>query len=274
LNTRKASYRYRIYVLLTIILCITPLALGYLLKIPIFDISNGSNDGWLGFWGGYLGAIIAVLGVFWQVNRQQGFEKIKEDEKNRPFVDFSIQYGIKENDKIYHSSNSVGIDDYRGFFYRVRNILDVPALNVFFCIYAKGSRNPVNVIVVQSIRNEAILVDPSLPRNIKISKIEICYQTTRNEFGLLHSRSTNQAFLKLPKRIYGYVAKYRFDEAIKRLNVHNKKYETSITKVWRQNISIFSKEDLDHYREIDGQILKHQIPALKPKIRDINDRIT
>lgn len=30
----------------------------------------GSNDGWLGYWGGIVGAIVAIYGVYWQVNNQ------------------------------------------------------------------------------------------------------------------------------------------------------------------------------------------------------------
>lgn len=30
----------------------------------------GSNDGWLGYWGGIVGAIVAIYGVYWQVNKQ------------------------------------------------------------------------------------------------------------------------------------------------------------------------------------------------------------
>lgn len=48
----------------------------WLLSFGIFNI--GTNDGWLGFWGGYLGSIIAIGGVYWQVRKQIRFEESKQ----------------------------------------------------------------------------------------------------------------------------------------------------------------------------------------------------
>ncbi|MCP0885906.1 hypothetical protein LB941_00975 [Ligilactobacillus sp. WILCCON 0076] len=47
---------------------------------------NGSNDGWLGFWGGYLGAVVSIVGIFWSVNKQNSFEKSLEKERNKPIL--------------------------------------------------------------------------------------------------------------------------------------------------------------------------------------------
>ncbi|MCP9358695.1 hypothetical protein KBX49_12170 [Liquorilactobacillus satsumensis] len=44
---------------------------------------NGTNDGWLGFWGGYLGATFTILGVFLQLRHEN------EVEKNRLKAEYS-----------------------------------------------------------------------------------------------------------------------------------------------------------------------------------------
>lgn len=62
---------------------IVGIALVGLILIPLFiqwlinaDTTNkGSDDGWLGFWGGYLGAIIGVAGALMAIQLQLSYEK-------------------------------------------------------------------------------------------------------------------------------------------------------------------------------------------------------
>lgn len=61
-----------------IALFIAPIVVGVIICLPITNIDNGSNDGWLGFWGGYLGAIITIFGVYTQIQSE-----IKRDADNR-----------------------------------------------------------------------------------------------------------------------------------------------------------------------------------------------
>lgn len=71
-----------------ICLVLAPIVIAMLL--PIINFSNGSNDGWLGFWGGYLGAFISIFAVFYQIRKQQE----EFDKSNR--VDFLILAAIKK----------------------------------------------------------------------------------------------------------------------------------------------------------------------------------
>lgn len=48
--------------------------------------SIGSDDGWLGFWGGYLGAAITVIGVYVQIYMGNKSAKNLEALKSRPYV--------------------------------------------------------------------------------------------------------------------------------------------------------------------------------------------
>lgn len=65
---------------------------------PFDSLSNADDSAWLGFWGGYLGSIVAVGGVYWQVNR----EKEENIKAARPI--FTIMYddnfGMKINGKL------------------------------------------------------------------------------------------------------------------------------------------------------------------------------
>lgn len=60
------------------------------LSISFISWGSGSNDGWLGFWGGYLGALISVLGIYFQVTKN-----IEESEKNREETKKSNNANIK-----------------------------------------------------------------------------------------------------------------------------------------------------------------------------------
>lgn len=64
--------------IMALIVLTLPILVAFAMDLPIFDSVSGSNDGWLGFWGGYLGAIVAIGGVYWQVEEQR-----KEFQSNR-----------------------------------------------------------------------------------------------------------------------------------------------------------------------------------------------
>lgn len=45
---------------------------------PFDSLSNADDSAWLGFWGGYLGAVLSIGGLYWQTSKQ-----IKLETKNR-----------------------------------------------------------------------------------------------------------------------------------------------------------------------------------------------
>ena len=76
-------------ILYTFILAIlVPIIINIL--ISLISWGSGSNDGWLGFWGGYLGALISILGIYFQVAKS-----IENSENNR-------KAAKKNNDKNIH----------------------------------------------------------------------------------------------------------------------------------------------------------------------------
>ncbi|MBL1057015.1 hypothetical protein JEM51_11485 [Ligilactobacillus agilis] len=93
-------------------LMLVPILVGVGMLVPMLNLSNGSNDGWLGFWGGYLGSIIAIAGVWWQTNKTIKNEKELMFSQKRPYI--VIQESIIQNAKVsdvYVKKNHVGYED-------------------------------------------------------------------------------------------------------------------------------------------------------------------
>ena len=82
MKNRKFIMRASIFVLLP------PIIINIL--ISLIPWGSGSNDGWLGFWGGYLGAVISIFGIYYQVAKS-----IEESEKNREETKKSNESSIR-----------------------------------------------------------------------------------------------------------------------------------------------------------------------------------
>ncbi|WP_076648265.1 hypothetical protein [Latilactobacillus sakei] len=71
-------------------LLIIPLIIAFGMDLSIFDNVPGKRSDWFSFWGGYLGAIIAVAGVYYQINSEKKNVRITESEISRPY--FVVRY--------------------------------------------------------------------------------------------------------------------------------------------------------------------------------------
>lgn len=186
---------------------IIPLLIPAIVEIglSIFNVSNSSADGWLGFWGGYLGAIIAVVGVWWQTNKTIENEKKKSFIIVRPFVNVSISTkDIKYSDKVksYYTNESVENNSfldlqekYNGNVITISNLSDKPMVRIYIkltidknnieytCINIIKGGEKVNII------SEYIEEKVSGNSNLKyidfLESIEIVYKTTRRESAYL-----------------------------------------------------------------------------------------
>ena len=72
----KKFFKILIIILLIPIIFISVLKLYYLI-IPGEEI--GSKGDWISFSGGYIGSIIAVWGIWWQVSNEKKNKEIKEE---------------------------------------------------------------------------------------------------------------------------------------------------------------------------------------------------
>ncbi|EAK8930013.1 DUF308 domain-containing protein [Listeria monocytogenes] len=72
----KFIAKYGLFVLIGgLLIIVVPLIVGLLFLIPLFGFLPGSNEGWLGFWGGYLGAVLSIFGALWLFNKQSSKDK-------------------------------------------------------------------------------------------------------------------------------------------------------------------------------------------------------
>lgn len=88
-------------------LFIPMLVLNFGMDLPWFDsLSNADDAAWLGFWGGYLGAIVSIGGLYWQTNKQI---KIESRNHNEDITRQRDQY-YNESRVIFMINMSEGID--------------------------------------------------------------------------------------------------------------------------------------------------------------------
>ncbi|KWU38093.1 hypothetical protein AV935_03735 [Levilactobacillus brevis] len=57
------------------LLLLTPLIMAFLMQTTFRSFGGGTDDGWLGFWGGYLGSIIAIMGIYLQISSERNQSK-------------------------------------------------------------------------------------------------------------------------------------------------------------------------------------------------------
>ncbi|WP_143462657.1 hypothetical protein [Levilactobacillus enshiensis] len=245
------------WVVMGIIVILLPIGLQRLMTWGwLSNTPGGSNDGWLGFWGSYLGIPIAIGGVYWQSIKERELTKEEAVVQARPHLDFSIQYNIEAGNYVYHSSNTIMIDDYRGFFYKLRNISQNPALDILFCIYVKGEDKPQNILSIQGIEDESILIAPSLEKNQVVSKIDIFFRTSRDEYGSIKSVMHDESIISLPARNYGKEPHRLFDEAVQMFDGHNRENKGSLINIWNQYQTYFNADMVKSYDNLSKKLYK------------------
>ena len=129
----------------------------------IFDkFGNGSDDGWLGFWGGFLGAIFAVVGVWWQTNKTITNEKELMFSQKRPYIILQ-ELSADEVDKVYGISNC----DFQNKFQVlvIKNLSNQPFFSIQ--VVLDDQDNPVIIDRIDKNKNIGILVN-----SMDVSKLQ------------------------------------------------------------------------------------------------------
>lgn len=76
-----------------------PLVVSFLLKSRVFSFSLGNVESWIGFWGGYLGNLLGIIGLYLATNYQiynqsilmkQELESSDKNEKKRIFTEIIL----------------------------------------------------------------------------------------------------------------------------------------------------------------------------------------
>ena len=113
--------------------------IGVLIVIPILTQvlinietnSNGSDDGWLGFWGGYLGSIIGVAGAIFVVQIQLN-EENKSREAEKVDNTFFNLLSLHNEQKNALTKKSIFENIYLNFTKELKKQLLEEGLNLFY----------------------------------------------------------------------------------------------------------------------------------------------
>lgn len=85
-------------VLITILIMLIPLLVAIFMKLPFFSVSLGSADGWLSYWGGYLGAFLGLTAVVITTRFMMGEQRKNHEEQMKIQIE-SIELNNKANQK-------------------------------------------------------------------------------------------------------------------------------------------------------------------------------
>lgn len=124
---KTISYSF-LFPLLVFILMMIPIGGTYIGK-EILSLKNesmsiiGTPDGWLSFFGGFLGGIVAVSGVYWQVTRKEKIEKMHKINNVKAYTKYIFN-------KIYKSDFFYKIHSELGLFHK--NSYSSKPLNPFY----------------------------------------------------------------------------------------------------------------------------------------------
>jgi len=255
--------RSTFWIFLGIIALVSPFIIQVVMTTLFNDIPGGSNDGWLGFWGGYLGAIISIAGVYRSIKAQHEDNEIGRVQNNRPFLQSIDQNGIHINDSVYHSTASIDFTRFSGTFFRLENVSTKPAIDIIFALFEAETNEITDMIWVPSLTQKPVLVSYRVPpEKYRRGKVQIAYKSISGEYGVFEQIFANDYSLNFPVTIWGIDAEKIYKDLNRRYNNHNQKYKDKPLKVWHQNLSIFSKKDVEYYEKVQKQILKKKYPEL------------
>ena len=132
----------------------------------IFDkLGNGSDDGWLGFWGGFLGAIFAVVGVWWQTNKTITNEKELMFSNAHPFFNLTVERDTLNFGKLYVTSDEeIGLGR-KVIYLKIDNFSNKLMMKVVLKIYTKdGQTDKISIGRIEG--GESIQIAPSWTHDI------------------------------------------------------------------------------------------------------------
>lgn len=255
------------WIVLGLVAVCSPIAIQKFMTGAFNSVQGGSDDGWLGFWGGYLGAIISIAGVYRSIKAQHEDNWDNRILGDRPVLRSTPQRGIHINDWVYHSTTSINFKRFSGFFFRVENVGTRPALDIIVAVYGVASGQPLDIISIPSLVNKAVLVSYRNPKGengeeFQKDRIEIAYKTIDGEVGCFVEKFTNDESLNFPYTIWGESAKTKYQLMQQQFNQHNQNNSEKPLVAWHQNMSIFSEQDVKYYEKVREAMFRQEYPDL------------
>lgn len=192
----------------------------------IFDeLGNGSDDGWLGFWGGFLGAILAVVGVWWQTNKTIKNEKELMFSQKRPYIILQ-ELSADKVDEVYGISNCNLKDKFQILV--IKNLSNQPFFSVKIVLNDQGS--PVIIDRIDKNKDIGILVN-----SVDVNKLQ------EAEINLKESVAVkDKGNLDKPKQLY--------DDSIKEIKEIFDKYNQDFEDLGLSTDA--SKVDDNRFRQV------------------------
>nr|DAZ49242.1 MAG TPA: hypothetical protein [Caudoviricetes sp.] len=175
----------------------------------IFDkLGNGSDDGWLGFWGGFLGAIFAVVGVWWQTNKTIKNEKELMFSQKRPYIILQ-ELSADKVDEVYGISNCDLKDKFQILV--IKNLSNQPFFSVKIVLNDQGS--PVIIDRIDKNKDIGILVN-----SVDVNKLQEAERNLKESVAV-----KDKGNLDKPKQLY--------DKSIKEIKEIFDKYNQDFEKI-------------------------------------------
>lgn len=199
----KKFFKILIVILLIPIIFVIFLKLYYLI-IPGREI--GSKGDWISFAGGYIGSIIGLWGIWWQVNNEKKEKIRKEEEKYRNFkkyIERIIDFNLKELEK--SKENIIKTYTYHIRFLNRKEIYDFKEINeTLFQIY-------IDKIIEEK---DDILIDfynLQLELKLNLDKVvELCDEKTRLINKIINFRDEKEKMFEKEKD--NTLKKYYFEQ--------------------------------------------------------------
>lgn len=223
-----------------------PIFVALLLHAPGLNNVFGSDDGWLGFWGGYLGAIVAIVGVWWQTNKTIKNEKELMFSQKRPYIVLR-ELNVDKVDKIYGSEVCTLDDNFQVL--AIKNLSDQPFFSVK--ILFDEEKSPIVIDRINENDNIGIVVNSKDVRRLQKAKEKLLKSFQTHMKGDLHEnkRWYDEAVKEIEETFSEY--KMDFDKLDLQKNASNvddnefrifslfyrkdNKFDNYITKITKQN---------------------------------------
>ncbi|MDF4186144.1 hypothetical protein [Ligilactobacillus salivarius] len=192
----------------------------------IFDkLGNGSDDGWLGFWGGFLGAIFAVVGVWWQTNKTIKNEKELMFSQKRPYIILQ-ELSADKVDEVYGISNCDLKDKFQILV--IKNLSNQPFFSVKIVLNDQGS--PVIIDRIDKNKDIGILVN-----SVDVNKLQEAERNLKESVAV-----KDKGNLYEPKQLY--------DDSVKEIKEIFDKYNQDFEGLGLSKDA--SKVDDDRFRKV------------------------
>ncbi|WWY82488.1 hypothetical protein V9K80_04330 [Pediococcus pentosaceus] len=219
---------------------VVPLIIVFFQHIFSFSwFAESSNDGWLGFWGGFLGALISTIGVYKSVEKQIMMERAIDIENARPHLVVNDTFGDTEkeftNKKIICSTNRFKEDITASGIYNelisnkehwltVKNdsIKSVYNCTIFIIAPEDKEKYKIGSILPGQTAN-VVLSNPELCKKFSELHILLDFTTEKNEL-VIHDSTYEKTFFTSNNK---EVSVYNNDEKMNRKEYFNKISEIS-----------------------------------------------